>query len=561
MGILRNLVNAKVSGNVGSMNFRKRGSQTVVAERSYSNSSKGNGASLLQRTHRSRLANIVNFFRAIRAIEARAWQVKPENNSDFNMFSKYNLAASPIFLSKAESVANACVVAPYEVSRGSLETLQQSFASAKFNCGVFVGGGLDLTQNTLGTISQTIIDNNPGWLNGDKLSVALLSNAYADVAGVSVPKVDVVYVEITLDVASNINFMQVPSVASGAPSVNGLGYLTFDRTCNAAFAIHSRKVAGILETSSQLVIMASDDDPIFAKYSSAAQKEYAMSSYGYQSDVLLTPDNVNEINPADVKIAVLTSATYDGSPIADGGSIQGGKALVLNGNDFTAANIAVTLNGVKFVPQIATSTKQQFTPSAAGTLTIAVNGVVRYTLTCSAAPSGVQSFKLGTSTYTAAQSNQSHAGAETIQLEVFGSELGELSATGVSLSSIAGDATHRTAVVYFNNANFNYTISCGSMVLVTGANTYVASGGGQTTGTVKLSIYKNTSLGGTVSEGGSYPVGTEVTIEATPNEGYLFDMWNDRVSDNPRTLTLTANKSLTAWFYKVGDPRPSENQG
>lgn len=38
------------------------------------------------------------------------------------------------------------------------------------------------------------------------------------------------------------------------------------------------------------------------------------------------------------------------------------------------------------------------------------------------------------------------------------------------------------------------------------------------------------------------------TIAATPNSGYLFDHWSDGNSDNPRTLTVTQDTSLTAIF-------------
>lgn len=292
MGILKNLVNAKVSGNVGSMNFRKRGSQTVVAERSYTNISKGNGASLLQRQHRSRLANIVNFFRVIAAIEARAWQNKPENNSDFNMFGKYNLAASPVFLTKQEAQARASVVAPYEVSRGTLTALVQSFEEAGFNTGVLVLPSFDMETKTLGEFSTNVINNNEGWRNGDKLSIALLNHSMKEVAGLEVPQTSVVYVEITLDAASEVLCKDIPGVAGGSITFNSEGALICGANCVGAFAIHSRKVGGYLETSSQSIIIKDVADPIIVRYTDPSQQDLAMASYGYQGDVLLTPSQV-----------------------------------------------------------------------------------------------------------------------------------------------------------------------------------------------------------------------------------------------------------------------------
>ena len=53
---------------------------------------------------------------------------------------------------------------------------------------------------------------------------------------------------------------------------------------------------------------------------------------------------------------------------------------------------------------------------------------------------------------------------------------------------------------------------------------------------------------GTVSGGGEYEVGTEITITATPNEGYRFVSWNDGNTNNPRTITVTGNATYIATF-------------
>ena len=53
---------------------------------------------------------------------------------------------------------------------------------------------------------------------------------------------------------------------------------------------------------------------------------------------------------------------------------------------------------------------------------------------------------------------------------------------------------------------------------------------------------------GTVTEGGTYAEGTEITLTATPDEGYQFTQWSDGNTDNPRTLVLTQDTSLVAYF-------------
>ena len=53
---------------------------------------------------------------------------------------------------------------------------------------------------------------------------------------------------------------------------------------------------------------------------------------------------------------------------------------------------------------------------------------------------------------------------------------------------------------------------------------------------------------GSVTGGGSYPHGGEATLAATPNVGYHFVQWNDGNHDNPRSLTVTHDTTLTASF-------------
>ena len=53
---------------------------------------------------------------------------------------------------------------------------------------------------------------------------------------------------------------------------------------------------------------------------------------------------------------------------------------------------------------------------------------------------------------------------------------------------------------------------------------------------------------GSVSEGGEYAYGTEITLTATANSGYRFTQWSDGNTDNPRTITVTENKTYTAEF-------------
>lgn len=66
---------------------------------------------------------------------------------------------------------------------------------------------------------------------------------------------------------------------------------------------------------------------------------------------------------------------------------------------------------------------------------------------------------------------------------------------------------------------------------------------------IKYSIEIIAGEGGTVdNNGGSYSSGTQLSILATPNNGYRFKEWSNGQTDNPLTITVSGNLNITAVF-------------
>ena len=57
--------------------------------------------------------------------------------------------------------------------------------------------------------------------------------------------------------------------------------------------------------------------------------------------------------------------------------------------------------------------------------------------------------------------------------------------------------------------------------------------------------------GGSVSGGGTFASGTQVSITATPNAGYSFSGWSNGSTANPLTVTLNSNTTITANFQAI----------
>ena len=70
---------------------------------------------------------------------------------------------------------------------------------------------------------------------------------------------------------------------------------------------------------------------------------------------------------------------------------------------------------------------------------------------------------------------------------------------------------------------------------------------------------------GSVSGGGTFDEGSTQTVRATPKTGFAFDKWNDGSTQNPRTVKLTSDLTLTASFKTAttggGDQGSGGDQG
>ena len=66
-----------------------------------------------------------------------------------------------------------------------------------------------------------------------------------------------------------------------------------------------------------------------------------------------------------------------------------------------------------------------------------------------------------------------------------------------------------------------------------------------------VTISKNLSAAGTVTGDGVYEYGTNITLTATPNEGYRFKGWSDGAIGKSRELTVTKDIDLIANFVPL----------
>ncbi len=85
-------------------------------------------------------------------------------------------------------------------------------------------------------------------------------------------------------------------------------------------------------------------------------------------------------------------------------------------------------------------------------------------------------------------------------------------------------------------------------VTVTKDVTYTAYFAEETDDTFSVTVKSNNEAWGSVSGSGTYASGATATLAAVPSTNCIFVKWNDEVTENPRTVTVTQDVTYTAYF-------------
>ena len=123
-----------------------------------------------QQLHRMKWPNLIKAYAGIAPLLNCAFENKSKSVSDYNMFVKVNFADSKVYLTKSEVVANACVVAPYLITMGTLPTIQCTGEAGASVTDIALGK-LTLTADTsVKQFSDAVVSNNLAFDYGDQIA-------------------------------------------------------------------------------------------------------------------------------------------------------------------------------------------------------------------------------------------------------------------------------------------------------------------------------------------------------------------------------------------------------
>ena len=313
MAKFHGLIKGDMKGNAGQLSFRQQGGMTIVSGRIYNNKSAGNGSSYAQREQRIRLAGVVNLYKAISLFEKKAWEGKPRNVSDYNMFVKKNLSAGNVYFTKEQASLGAAYPMRCLVAQGSLSPIVLSWITEVITSNLSLGDFTIESKATVGELSAAIIANNYNYRQGDKITFGLCRIVWMQVGETRFPSVQTEYIELTLDTTSEALVEDVCASAHASFS-SADGKLTIKAEGHGAMIVHTREVENKLLCSTQMMILqvrTGATEP----YSTDEAKAAAATSYGYQPTVLIQPGeyaaggDTPEPTPSNVTLSVRLKLT------------------------------------------------------------------------------------------------------------------------------------------------------------------------------------------------------------------------------------------------------------
>lgn len=242
----------------------------------------------IQMQQRVLLSNLVAFYRANSGWMKDAFESKRKNASDYNAFVSANLSTSQVALAKSDVDAGAAVVAPYKITQGSLGVIEMQLNGTDLSSNLIVGS-LTIDENTtIGALSQALIANNNGIVEGMQLS--LIINLQLAAAGSGVPYINVREHELIIN--SQSSELLNTFIPDGILEVVGtttrtLGVSVATLGDGAATFILSQTRGGKTYVSTQSLVFFGSN-AVFRQYTSVAQINAAIASYGVGTDSFLS---------------------------------------------------------------------------------------------------------------------------------------------------------------------------------------------------------------------------------------------------------------------------------
>lgn len=392
-----------MSGKVGQIIYRQTKYGTVAYEAKAK-------SSVPQRTEgqmqiRTQWSNLAAVYKQFNSTLKKGFEGLNGQMSDYNAFIQANTNVVRVYVPKQVRLNGGSVLAPYQITRGSLP----SIAISKNGDGVLVSdisvGSLAIGDSTtVAEFSAAVIAFNEGWQNGDQITFFYGQQSVDAVTGI--PRARISGWKVVLDTTDAMPLNEV-SGSIGFASVQGSGSsgyvlgMSLAISDGAAVWVHSRDASGSeLKVSTQYMYV---DSSVLAQFQGDGAFGSAADSYGgiNTSAVYLQPGRMNYSAPTQ---STPTEQSQSGGQTGNsGGNGQTGE----NGNT----------EGETTVSAPVFSGETQFTESTQVTMT-GPDGATIYYTTDGTTPTSASSVYSETITLTATTTVKAIAIKDGVSSEV-----------------------------------------------------------------------------------------------------------------------------------------------
>lgn len=341
MAVLQNLWIRGGKQRLGGVVLYQMNGQTLARELA---PQVANPRTTAQMRQRVKLSNLVAFYKANKVWMRNAFEDKAQRESDYNAFVAANIGNTLVALTKSEVASGAAVAAPYQITRGSILSIEHTLQGSTIKTNLNLGNFQIAAGTTIGQLSTAILNNNLTLSEGMQLS--LIVNVQQSGNASQQPYIVVRVYEFLLNRSSTeplTNYFpeSVTSVAAGANNY-ALALNTSTYSEGGATFILSNSVGGVTRVSSQRLQLFGSQS-VYNTHTTAAAMQAAIDSYGVGADVFLDTNNANAL------LDVLGTMTIL--------SVKVGNKTFTAGDDFDASlpeDIPVTLTMSQPVPAGAT---------------------------------------------------------------------------------------------------------------------------------------------------------------------------------------------------------------
>lgn len=263
-----------------------------------------------QMTQRVKFANLVNLYRANASWMKYAFETKKAAQSDYNKFMSLNLTSSNIYLTKEEAAGGGCVVQAYQITQGSLPSIENVYdwVNEWWQSNIFLGATGHLVGTTVAEFSALLVENNPGIKMGDQLSfirMTQMSNSYTGAPYVIVRKY-----EVKLSSTNNnqlSDYLPLDYIDSNGDDTMSKLVVVDSHQAGGFVLILSRTQGGKTFVSSQNIVVA-NNSALINTHSSRAALDAAIASYGESDEPFLTSTSAAQMGEDFVPPSIISVA-------------------------------------------------------------------------------------------------------------------------------------------------------------------------------------------------------------------------------------------------------------